>query len=409
MRKLAALLLFFALSAAADPALDAMFDRTRLHDVRITMPEADWARLRATYLENTNYDATLTIDGETIPNSSIRSRGSGTRNGVKPGLRVDFTRKVKTQTFHGLKILVLDNMYNDFSFLREQLSFAVFEQAGIRVPRESFARLTVNGQYWGVYAIVEAIDKVFVTNHVDGGEGNLFEYNVPAGQPDQVFAWDFSLSRGGTAANYIPSPFEPKTNEDHLDGSALVAFLRTISEAPDATFVNDISAFIDPRELLTYYAIEVATAEVDGLTGYFGANNFYLYQLQGTGRFLFIPWDHDFNFTQGNHAIYFGSGRNRLIERLLASPELGAYYRDTLESIMTHYMNAGWMTPRIDGLVGLIRSSVLEDTKRRGGDDPATSTQKFDNEVAHLRAVIADRPGSVDVQMHPTRRRVTRH
>src|SRR5215212_10511594 len=135
-----------AFSALADPALDAMFDRTRLHEVRITMADADWARLRATYQENTNYDAVLTIDGETIADASIRSRGSATRNPVKPGLRVDFSRKVKTQTFHGLKVLVLDNMYNDFSFLREQLAFSVFEQAGVLVPRESYARLTVNGQ-----------------------------------------------------------------------------------------------------------------------------------------------------------------------------------------------------------------------------------------------------------------------
>jgi len=406
---LALLFALFTTSAFADTFTDAMFDRTRLHDVRITMAEADWAKLRATYLENTNYDATLTIDGETIANSSIRSRGSGTRNGVKPGLRVDFARKIKTQTFHGFKLLVLDNMYNDPSFLREQLSFGMFEQMNIRVPRESFARLTVNGEYWGLYAIVEPIDKIFVTNHVDSGEGNLFEYNVPSVTPGQGFAWDFSLSRGETIESYIPSPFEPKTNEDHLDGTALLAFLRTILNSPDATFVDDVSAFIDLHELLTYYAIEVASAEVDGLTGFFGANNFYLYQLQGTERFLFIPWDHDFNFTSANHSIFFGVERNRLIQRLLASPDLAAFYRTTLTSIVSLYMNPGWMTPRIDDFVALIRDSVLQDTRRRGGDDPATSTQKFDNEVAAIRAVIAARGERVNAQMNYTRRPAARH
>jgi len=69
---------------------------------------------------------TLRIDGEIVTNSTIRSRGSGTRNPIKPGLRADFNRKVKSQTFRGFKTLVLDNMYNDASFLREQLAFAVF-------------------------------------------------------------------------------------------------------------------------------------------------------------------------------------------------------------------------------------------------------------------------------------------
>lgn len=401
MRRSAIAILLFALSASADSFVDEMFNAARLHEVRITMADADWATLRAKYLENTNYDATLTIDGETIQNCTIRSRGSGTRNGVKPGLRVDFNRKVKAQTFHGFKILVLDNMYNDPSFLREQLSFSLFRQAGILVPRESFARLTVNGQYWGLYAIVEPIDQVFVTNHVDAGGGNLFEYNVPPLAPDRLLAWDFSNSRGDTVANYVPSPFEPKTNESNLDGTALLAFIRTISEAPDATFVDDVSAFVDPRMMLTYYAIEVATAEVDGLTGFFGANNFYLYQLQGTQRFLFLPWDHDFNFAAGNHSIYFGSERNRLIERLLASPELNAFYRGTLESIVANNVNPGWMAPRIDAWVALIRPSVLEDTKRRDAD--------FDAAVAQVRQVIADRGASVDTQLQPTRRRAARH
>src|SRR5687767_11719465 len=167
---LVVLSLFVAASTlSAGDEVAALFDQTILHEVRIDMSASDWSRLRATYQENTNYDATLTIDGDRVPNSSIRSRGSGTRNGIKPGLRVDFTRRDRSQRFRGFKVLVLDNMYNDPSFLREQLSFAVFEEAGIRVPRESYARLTVNGEYWGLYAIVEPIDDVFVTRHVDSG------------------------------------------------------------------------------------------------------------------------------------------------------------------------------------------------------------------------------------------------
>ena len=407
MKTLALCSLLLALPALGDPAVDDLFDQGRIHDVRISMSAADWAQLRATYQENTNYDATITIDGETVANSSIRSRGSGTRNPIKPGLRVDFARKVKTQTFRGFKVLVLDNMYNDASFLREQLAFSVFEEVGIRVPRESFARLTVNGQYWGLYAIVEPIDQIFVKNHIDGGEGNLFEYNVPSGA--QQPAWDFALTRGETIDGYVPEPFEPKTNEDDLDGTGLVAFLRTISMAPDATFVDEISQFIDPHVILTYYAVEAATAEVDGLTSFFGVNNFYLYQLQGTSRFQFIPWDHDFNFVAAGHPIYFGIERNRLVQRLLGDPELRTFYRDTLESIVNGYVNAGWMTPRVDAMVALIREAVLEDTKRRGGDNPATSAQAFDDAVAQVRAVIAGRPESVAAQLRFVRRRTVRH
>jgi spore coat protein CotH len=402
--------LLFSSPVSADPLVDALFDKTRLHDVRITMAASDWATLRAKYQENTNYDATLTFDGETMADSTIRSRGSGTRNGIKPGLRVDFNRKVKSQTFHDFKTLVLDNMYNDASFVREQLAFSLFEQVGIVVPRESFARLTVNGEYWGVYAIIEPIDKIFVTTHVDGGQGNLWEYNVPIPipiVPGQIQAWDFALSRGETIDAYVPSPFDPKTNEDTLDGTGLIAFLRTVSSAPSATFVHDIERFIDPHVLLTYFAVEVATGELDGLTSAFGPNNFYLYQLQGTDRFLIIPWDHDFNFMNPGQSIYYQVDHNRLLQRLIADPALNAFYRETLASIMSRYMNPEWMFPRIDAMVALIRDSVQADTKRQIGSDAATW---FDDAVSRVKTVVTFRGTGVTAQLpRNDRRRAVGH
>jgi spore coat protein CotH len=403
------MLVLAARSVAADAAVDALFDASRLHDVQINMSADDWSRLRANYLLNTNYDATVTFDGETIANSTIRSRGSGTRNGIKPGLRVDFNRKIKSQTFHGFKTLVVDNMYNDASFLREQLAFAVFREAGITVPRESFARLTVNGQYWGLYAIVEPIDQHFVASHVDDGDGNLFEYNAPNPPAGQLLSWGFVLSRGATIDGYVPSPFEPKTHEDDLDGSALLDFIRTVTDARDATFVDEVSAFVDPRVLLTYYAVEVATGEVDGLTSFLGINNFYLYQREHSRSFVFLPWDHDFNFTNAAHSIYFGAGRNLLIRRLLADAQLRELYRATLQSIVTEYVNPGWMGPRIDAMVSLIRDSVLQDTKRRGGDDPVNAATTFDDAVLQIRTFVDGRREHVEAVMQTGRRRSATH
>ena len=400
-------LLFSPPASCAD--LDELFDRSVLHEVALTMSADDWATLRANYQANTKYDATVTIDGETVPDCTIRSRGSGTRNGVKPGPRVDFDGNVDEQRFRGLERLVVDNMYNNPSFLHEQLAFGLFEEMGILVPREAYARLTVNGEPWGLYALIEAIDDVFVEMHVDGGGGNLFEYNAPSPpSPDEV-AWDFTLSRGGAIEDYVPEPFEPKTNEDDLDASALLDFIRTVTEEPDATFVEAVSEFVDPYGLLEHYAVEVATAEVDGLTSYFGVNNFYPYQLEGARRFLFIPWDHDFNFTSAGHAIEFGAERNRLIERLLADPGLKSFYRETLREVMRDHVNPVSMTPRIDAMAAQIAEAVAADAKRRGGADNPTTAPPFEDAVAEVREVIAGRVPSVAAQLDFTRRRGARH
>ena len=390
-----ALCLLVSAPAFADAFTDALFDRSRLHDVRITMSATDWSALRARYQEDTRYDATLSFDGETIANCTVRSRGSGTRNPFKPGLRIDFYRKISTQRFHGFRTLIVDNMYNDPSFVREQLAFEVFREMGIRTPRESFARLTVNGEFWGLYAIIEPVDEVFVRTHIDSGGGDLYDYEVPPLDPVVPTGWDFTLNRGTTIGGYVPLPFDPETNEDSLDAAALLDFIRTVTEGRDETFVERVSEFIDPRALLTYYAVEVATAEADGLTSYFGTNNFYLYRHDGTRHFEFIPWDHDFNFTDANQNIYHGLRRNRLIERLLADEAMNAFYRTTLQSIVDRFVNPAWMSPRIDAMVALIRTPVAEDTKRRD----AGSMTTFDTALAEIRTVAAGRGASVDEQL----------
>lgn len=52
-----------------------------------------------------------------------RSRGSSSRNGVKPGPLVKFG-----QEFIGLKALVLDNFWQEPTMIRERISMQVFQR-----------------------------------------------------------------------------------------------------------------------------------------------------------------------------------------------------------------------------------------------------------------------------------------
>ena len=70
------------------------------------------------------------------------------------------------QTIAGLKSFVLDNLVQDPSMLKERLTMAFFRRMGLPAPREAHARLYINNQFSGLYAIVEAIDKGFVGSDV---------------------------------------------------------------------------------------------------------------------------------------------------------------------------------------------------------------------------------------------------
>jgi len=71
-------------------ASDAFFDGSVLHDVFLTINSRDWSSLKEHFLDNTYYPCDFKWNGQTVRNIGIRSRGTGSRSSVKPGLRIDF-------------------------------------------------------------------------------------------------------------------------------------------------------------------------------------------------------------------------------------------------------------------------------------------------------------------------------
>jgi spore coat protein CotH len=314
----------------------------------------------------------------------IRSRGSGSRNQEKPALKVDFNKYVPAQEYGVYKTLVLDNQVQDPSFLRERLAFAAFEGMGIPAPQNSFARLSVNGQYWGLYQVTEAISKPFLKARLGEESGNLFDYQY-------AFPWDFSFL-GDDPGDYVPEPFEPQTNEDHLDATGLIDFIRAINGASDATFSADMAAWLDRERFLTHLAVENAVAESDGVVGRLGANNFYLYQYGGQRRFVFLPWDKDSTFTAATQPVFQGIDTNVLTRRLLADPAMQQLYVAALRRAVTSFVNSRYLLPRLETAYVQIREAAVSDPKK-----PFTSSE-FELGVGGLRGVIAAREADVLAQ-----------
>jgi spore coat protein H len=278
------------------PEMDKFFDDSSVHDIRITINSKDWAALKQNFKENTYYPVTVQWRDHTIRNSGIRSRGLGSRSATKPGLRVDCDRYAVDQLCWGLKSFVLDNVTQDASMIKERLSMAMFRRLGIPAPREAAARLYINNVYSGLYVIVETIDKGFLgrsfgeDNH--GGvenDGYLYEY-------DWVKEYRFDYL-GSNLDEY--KIFDPKTNENKAATQIwgpVEDMIQAINESPDSTFVRDVSPFLDLGKFAEYLAAEMFLAEDDGILGYAGLNNFYIYRFEDSDRFQFLPWDKDNTF-----------------------------------------------------------------------------------------------------------------
>jgi spore coat protein CotH len=309
------------------PTTDDLFNGDVLQRVDLKLNSRDWQALKLNYQDNTYYPADLTWNGITVRNVGIRSRGNGSRSGQKPGLRVDMDRYTSKQQFLGLKSLVLDNVWQDPSFMKEKIAMDLFRRLGQPASREAFARLYVNNTFAGLYVVIESVDKDFLTRNFEQNEGYLYEYNW-------VIDWNFTWL-GGDYENYAPL-FSPKTNEsksaEKLYGP-IEQMLKDVNEARDDKFEETFRRYMNPDDVLTHLAIENAIAEEDGILGAWGMNNFYWYRFEDVSVSRFIVWDKDYSFWSPEFPIFNRADRNTISRRLFAIRGFRDFYLTKLREI----------------------------------------------------------------------------
>jgi spore coat protein CotH len=187
----------------------------------------------------------------------------------------------------------------------------------------------------------------------------------------------------------VPVPFEPQTNEDHLDPSGLVDFVRAVNRTPDETFSREMATWLDLDRFLTYLAVENALAESDGFVGNQGMNNFYLYQYGDQRRFLFLPWDKDTALQKESVPAFSRVETNVLTRRLFVDPAVQQVYVAALRKAVTSFVNAGFLLPRLENAYTQIREAALLDTHKQYTND------EFELAVGGVRGIIAAREADV--------------
>jgi spore coat protein CotH len=326
-------------AAAGDPS-DEVYDPDRLPRFDLALSAESLAALDAD--PDAYVTADFTYGSETLTNVGVRIKGEGSRRTLeeKAAFKLKFDEFVSDQTFRGLRRLTLNNMVEDPSFLAERLAYHLFRTAGLPAPRCNSALVHVNGQFFGVYANVEAEDKTFLRRWFSSDEGNLYE----EGQEDFV--------PGAEAL------FDLETNEDANDRSDLANLIAAFQAAEPDSFLADLEAALDTEQFLRFTAAEAAVNQWD-MYAYtmFWPNNFRLYNDPETNRFVFLPWGMDmsmkpFRDSTRKHLPIFGISHQGdrmsapvsaglIFQRCLASASCKARYAAAVGEIVEVYEQAG--------------------------------------------------------------------
>lgn len=167
-----------------------LFDDSYVHTIDISMPDWDGFIAHAASEEYTA--ATVTIDGEIIPNVGFRAKGNGSlfavtmMNSPRFSWKIEFDRFVDRQTYRGLDKLCLNNFVEDATFMKDHLVYKSMARLGVPAPLCSYVFLTVNGEDFGLYEAVEGIEDSFITRNYGRDNGRLYK-------PDNASITDFGM------------------------------------------------------------------------------------------------------------------------------------------------------------------------------------------------------------------------
>jgi hypothetical protein len=368
-----------------------LFDIQRIHDVRLTMHPRELALLRANWQLNTFYPATFQWGSVRVRDVAVRSRGLGSRNPTKLGLEVDFDRYVAGRRFVGLSSLVLDNLWQDKSMIREAMAVALFHRVGMPASRLSFARFFLNNEFQGLYALVEPIDTEFLGRAYQDPGGYLYEYK---------WLFDFRAGYLGDGLDAYKPVFEPRSHESESDEALygpLRDLFRAVNQSDDGSWRSAVESHLNLQQLVRYVAIEAYVTENDGFLGYAGLNNHYWYRPANSGQHQVIVWDKDQAFLFLDSSIFRDVETNEILRRALAEPDLLTLFLDTLDECVNRASEDDWFANELERVVSLIQPVVEADTRKQ------FTTEEFFTDVEHLRAFAAQRPGDVRDQVNRSR------
>lgn len=156
-----------------------LFDTSKVHTIDLVME--DWDSFLDT-CENEEYSVcTVVVDGETYTNVGIRAKGNTSLSMVSSSgsdrysFKLEFDHYDSTKSYYGLDKISLNNIIQDNTYLKDYLTYQMMGDFGTASPLCSYVYITVNGEDWGLYLAVEAVEESFLERNYGSDYGELYK------------------------------------------------------------------------------------------------------------------------------------------------------------------------------------------------------------------------------------------
>ena len=230
--------------------------------------------------------------GETVPNVTVQVRGQISSTAASKSYKIRI--KAGKDAYNGQRTLALNKHASDpYRFLNKMCYDLLADIPQLLSARTQFVRLYVkdttaggSGNYvdYGLYTMVEQINRTYLKNHGLDEHGELYKVNT-------LFEWydyDAVMAVGG---DYDETEFayylEVKGSDDHADLRNTLVRLQNYSIPITEIIENDF----DAENLCYWLAFQILVGNYDT-----GPRNLYLYSPLNSQKWYFISWDMDASF-----------------------------------------------------------------------------------------------------------------
>ena len=311
----------------------------------------------------------------------VRRKGSSTFRALpaKSSFKVKLNKYVRGQKVWGLTDLTLNNQVSSGNFLSERIAFHVFRSLGLPAPRSNSARVTINGEDYGLYLNVETPDSKFLERVFGAKAKTLYE-----AQPKSQW---WPGSEGGFEID-VEDPTVPAGTKPDL-----TALFSAVAAAKDETLIGDVAARLDTTEWLRFSAAEALVSHWDGYGFSEGSSKNYFLAGDTDGRFSLVPWSTDLTFPLEQTRVDASMPTNAtLLSRCKSSATCWASYKDEAKKVVAEFEKLD-LVPLAKVWHKQIDALVKADPKRE------TSLLWYEQRTNGLYEFIGARAGIVRAQL----------
>ena len=159
-----------------------LFSTDQIMDIDILMDEDDWNNMLENAISEEYYSCNVVVNGKTFYSVGIRPKGNTSLSSIvndpdtdRYSFKLEFDHYIEGQTCYGLDKLILNNNYADATNMKEAIVYDMYQYLGVDASLYNYAKISVNGDYRGVYLALEAVEDSFMLRNYGTENGNLYK------------------------------------------------------------------------------------------------------------------------------------------------------------------------------------------------------------------------------------------